>query len=87
MSDDKQYKVTEEIRDLWNEYIACIGCRDKCIDSIFKSKRAISYGKSAEKAKLKFWVMLRDLHPEIGGRPISYCHEKGVATIAKDDES
>jgi len=81
----KEFKVSEEIQDIWIEYAACIGCRDKCINSVFKAKRAINYGKGAEKARCKFFRMVRDLYPELRDVAINYSHDDGLIRITDDE--
>jgi len=90
MTDNKEYKLPEEMNDKWLEYMAAIKCRDKCIQSIFKAGRAISYGKTAEKARLKFWRMVYDLYPNLEKEEISYSYSDGNVVIVpkeiKDNE-
>jgi hypothetical protein len=64
--------VPEELRDLMDEWKVCTGCRDACISSVFKAKRAIYYGKQAEKANRKFWAMAHELYPEMKEGKFSY---------------
>jgi hypothetical protein len=68
----KKLEVPEEMRDLMDEWLVCIKCRDQAIESIFKAKRAIYYGKQAMKANRKFWEMAGDLYPEVSGAKWSY---------------
>ena len=55
MTETKTFPVPEELKELMIEYHAAQGCRDKCISSLFKAKKAIYYGKQAYKAQRKFW--------------------------------
>ena len=41
-----ELKVPEEIREIFDEGLAAEVCRDKCLNSLFKAKRAIYYAKS-----------------------------------------
>jgi hypothetical protein len=61
---EKELNVPDELVDLMVEWAVCIQCRDECIKSIFKARRAIYYGKLAEKANRKFWKMVNELYPE-----------------------
>jgi hypothetical protein len=61
----KKLKPTQELIDINDEYLSCIGCRDKCIMLVFGTKRAIKYGKRAEKIRRKFWKLSKELYPEL----------------------
>lgn len=58
-------RATAELQDIFSEYVAALDCRDKAIESFFHSKRAIAYGRHAEKTRLKFWDMAYKLYPKI----------------------
>ena len=60
-----ELKATQELIDLNVEYIAMLGCRDKCIRLVFRTKSAIKYAKLAEKARSKFWRLSVELYPEL----------------------
>lgn len=65
MSEEKTFQVPEEIRELFDEATAAEKCRDKCVASIFKAKRAIYYAKHAIQCRRKAWSMVFDLWPEV----------------------
>ena len=65
MTETKTFPVPEELKELMIEYHAAQGCRDKCISSLFKAKKAIYYGKQAYKAQRKFLDKARKIYPEI----------------------
>ena len=61
----EELKVPEEMVELMEEYQVFNECRDQCINSFFKAKRAIYYGKQAKKAERKFWSMAYKLYPQV----------------------
>ena len=56
-------EVPDELKDLILEYKVCIQCRDEAIRSVFRAKRAISYGMQGEKARKEFWKKVDELYP------------------------
>lgn len=60
----KELKVPDEMKDLMLDWLVCSRCRNEAIVSVFRAKRAIYYGKQAEKANIKFWKLVKELHPE-----------------------
>jgi len=66
-----------------DEYVVCVDCRDACIRSIFKTKRAIYYGKQGEKARRKFWGLARELHPNLKGT-LAYDSESKLINASKE---
>ena len=70
-NDLKEFPVPDELKELMLDYKVGIACRDKAITSWFTAKRAIKYGKNAEKARLKFWTMLDVLYPEISEKKLT----------------
>lgn len=60
----KTLQLPQEIIDLADSYFAAIHCRDHCIQSIFKAKKAIFYQKQAEKFRKKLWTLIDELYPE-----------------------
>ena len=69
---EKQYKVTEEIAELFLEGNAAEDCRDAAVESLFFSKRAIEYGKTARRAFEKAWNLIYDLYPELRGKGLTF---------------
>ena len=61
----KTYRLPAELIELGDEFIAAIECRDKCIKSFFKAKKAIFYQKEATKIKKKFWTLIYELYPTV----------------------
>ena len=80
----KEWAVPDELKELMFDYQVGIKCRDKCIDSLFKAKRAIKYGKDAEKSRLKFWNMAKELHPEMKDIEVWYNFTDQVISDTKD---
>ena len=65
-------KVPEEMAGLMDDWQVYIQCRDQAINSVFKAKRAIYYGKQALKAERLFWKKAYELYPETGKGKWSY---------------
>ena len=64
--------IPEELHELMLDHITAIKCRDQAIKSLFKAKRAIYYGKEAEKAKREFWNKVYELYPELDDSEMVY---------------
>lgn len=62
---EQVFPVSDEIKELFADSKSAFACRDQCIVSMFKAKRAIYYGKEAEKAKDKAISLCRQLWPEL----------------------
>ena len=75
---ENDLKVPDEMKDLMLDYTVGIQCRNECINSFFRSKRAIQYGKGAEKASQKFWKLAYSLYPEIRGDSWVYIFGENV---------
>ena len=78
----KELEVPEELKELMLEWHVALNCRDKAITSMFNAKRAIYYGKLAERANQKFWRLLHKLHPETTLGRWRYSFETG--TVLRD---
>ena len=70
-------KVSEEIRELFDETISAGFCRDRCILSIFKAKRAIYYAKKSLQANRKAWTLVHQIYPETTTGIWRYDHVTG----------
>ena len=81
----KSLEVSEEIQELFGEVVACTQCRDACINSVFKAKRAIYYAKQAERAKTKVWALVTELWPEVRTGTWSYSPETKTITETTND--
>jgi len=64
--------VPDELKELMLDFQVSLECRDKAITSIFQAKRAIYYGKQAEKARREFWQKVRELYPQTKEEGWSY---------------
>ena len=73
-----ELEVPEELKELMLDYRAGIQCRDKSIESFFRAKRAINYGKGAEKARRKFWQLVYELYPDVANGEWVYNHDSGT---------
>ena len=82
----KSLEVSEEIQELLDEVVACTQCRDACINSVFKAKRAIYYAKQAERAKTKAWALVTELWPEVRTGNWSYSPETKTITETSNAE-
>ena len=73
--------VSEEIVDLFDMGTAAEECRDICVKSVFRTRRAIFYGKQAIKHRRDAWKLISELYPELTGR-LAYHPGKGVKVIS-----
>lgn len=58
-------EVTEEMKILMEDYVVYDDCKVTAIKSLFKTKKAVYYGRKALKAREKFWELAYDLYPEV----------------------
>ena len=81
-----EFPLSQETNELWDEYVTCRACRDQCVKSLFKAKRAIYYGKQAEAARIKFWNQVRETYPEELGTTskLEYFREKGIVILSEE---
>jgi hypothetical protein len=77
----ERLEVPDEMKDLMDEWIVCCKCRDQAISSMFRAKRAIYYGKQAEKATREFWKQVAKLYPHTAGKKLSYKFDDQVVVI------
>lgn len=80
-----EYDVSEEMKDLMVEFQVAEECKEKAIKSVFRARRAIYYGKVADKARRKFWKLVRELYPNLRDDDISYHFTDQILTITTDD--
>lgn len=81
----KDIEVPEELKDLMLDYTVNLSCRDRCIVSVFKAKRAIFYGKQAEKARIKFWKLAAELFPQTKKGTWHWIFDDEILREAKKD--
>lgn len=62
---DRELDLPQEIKELFDEYIACNLCRDRCIERVFHARKAVYYSKRAVKAERKAWKLVYHLYPEV----------------------
>jgi len=74
----KEYEIPEETKDIFDTYTSALECRNECIRSFFKANQAIKYGKKAEKARLKFWKQVSEVHPTLKS-PLNYDIKKELS--------
>lgn len=82
----KKLPLTAEILDIGEDYLAAIACRDECIRSIFKTKKAIYYQKQAAKNLTKFWKLIGELYPQTNVEPWSFSIEDQCLYREVDDD-
>ena len=71
----EELEVPEEVRELFDEVVACNQCRDVCIRSVFRAKRAIYYAKKAARANADAWRKVRELWPQTEKGRWQYSHD------------
>ena len=72
----RELPVPEEVHDLFLEHKVSIACRDRAIESLWKAKRAIMYGKQAELSLRKAWLMVRELYPKEYEDGLQYSYDE-----------
>jgi len=82
-TEEKRYPVTEEIADLFIESQASERCRDRAINSIWGTNRAIRYGKICLSKELDAWKLIRNLYPELTKKNLTYHFENREVRIDK----
>jgi len=82
---NKLYPVTEEIIDLFIESISAYECREKSINSIWGTKRAIDYGKVYHKKEDEAWELIHKLYPELEGKYLRYLRKEKSIIIENED--
>jgi hypothetical protein len=67
--------VPEELKELMIEVSVANDCQDKAINSFFRAKRAIYYGKVLYKARDKFWKLAKQLHPLVKNQDYDWWYD------------
>lgn len=80
-------KVPEEICDLFDDADVSEQCRDVCVQSWFRAKRAIYYGRCAVKARRKAWELIYELYPDMKGHSIQFRGDKRGVRFMDDKPS
>jgi hypothetical protein len=84
IQDVRWYPVPDEVVELFDDKIVSEQCRDKCIKSLFKAKRAIYYGREARKAERKAWQLIYDLYPDLEGKNLTFEFYKRAVRLKLD---
>lgn len=71
-----EYKITEEIRDIFDESSACEHLSEKCINLFFFTRKAIKLKKKSIQLNRKGWNLVFDLHPEIKRKDVEITTQK-----------
>lgn len=83
---DEILEVPEELKEIMADYQSALGCRDECVRSVFRAKRAIYYGRIAEKSRMKFWREAERLYPQLSGNhDWKYVWREQRLELKKDD--
>jgi len=77
----KEYKITEEMKEIYDEKQAFDDCRDSCLKMVFKTKKAIKFAKLSRQHNNKFWDFVYELYPELIGKAIHYTRATMAITI------
>ena len=80
-----EYKITEEIRDIFDESSACANLSERCIDLFFFTRKAITLKKKSIKLNRKGWNLVFDLHPELQGKDLEVTKLKPYYVQIKSD--
>jgi hypothetical protein len=64
MSEKEKRPLPREIAELFEASRAALDCRDEAIRSIFRTSKAIYYGKKANEYQSKAWKLVNELYPD-----------------------
>lgn len=78
-------KVPDEIVELFEMGRAAEECRDVCIGSIFRAKRAIFYARQARRHFREAWDLANKLWPETASG--TWIYNYGKREISADEKS
>jgi hypothetical protein len=56
--------VPAEVREMFERAIALTQCRDECIRSVFKARRAIYYAEKAVRTNNEAWRLVKAIWPQ-----------------------
>jgi hypothetical protein len=70
--------LPEEIVELFDMAAAAKECRDICVRSLFRARRAIFYGKQDIKHRRQAWDLVYELYPDMKDATVTYTPGKGV---------
>lgn len=84
MGDTKMYPVPKELAEMFDEATANGKCRDVCVGSWFRAKRAIKYAKQQIQIERDFWKQLREVYPEFGEKTLRYNSDTGMVWVKED---
>lgn len=62
--DTKKYRITKEMKELYIRWRAAEACRDRAINILFASTKAIKYSIEAVRCENEFWRQARMLYPK-----------------------
>jgi hypothetical protein len=79
----KEYPVTQDIIDLFDEGTAAEAARNHAAESLFFCGRAIAYGKKAIRARRKAWSLVNDLYPELDGKKLQFLPNRCAVSVIR----
>ena len=68
----KEYKVSKEIKDMFEDMQSYFDCRDSAIKNVFGWKRAAYFAKRGNQVRAEAWKTVTALYPELEGIKCHY---------------
>ena len=79
---NKEYPVTDEIVDLFEDSEVALECRNDAIkNKLCSTNRAIKFGRIYREKREEAWFLVRLLYPELSNKKLIYLWEKQSVTI------
>lgn len=81
----KEYPISEEIKEMFDEMASLEECRDLAIEKVFGWKRAAYFGKRSKTMWRKAWDAVMELYPEFKYKEMEYVHILGAITLKEEE--
>jgi hypothetical protein len=81
MEDKKEYEVSEEIVEMFEDMRSYYDCRDSAIKNCFTWKRAAYYAKRGNQERDKAWRAIIEIYPELAGVTASFNFTRSVVIV------
>lgn len=82
----KFYDVPQEVKDLFEASDVAEACRDKAIASVWGVKRAIKFGRMAEKYRREAWDKVWALYPELDSDSIGMAFSRRTQKLEVENK-
>ena len=72
MSKKTEYKITEEICELFSESQDAKLCMESAVGSVWGTRRAIAFARKTREKTTSAWELVYELYPELIGKNITF---------------